>query len=142
MLVQQFDVREGEVTAFAFTFALPLAVHIYFGHLHRVAHLGRERRDSQRAAWRLLQPQDVGYSGAGRVGGGVAALVSMNLSKQGLTANSKVQVGEGGDRKFKVVRAGSTSTITFKKKPFHALMCNWRHLHGCKSLGDASFLPG
>lgn len=44
MLVQQFDVREGEVTTFAFTFALPLAVHIYFGHLHSVAHLGRERR--------------------------------------------------------------------------------------------------
>lgn len=44
MLVQQFDVCEGEVTTFAFTFALPLAVHIYFGHLHSVAHLGRERR--------------------------------------------------------------------------------------------------
>lgn len=45
MLVQQFDVREGEVTTFAFTFALPLAVHIYFGHLHSVAHLGREREE-------------------------------------------------------------------------------------------------
>lgn len=44
VLVQQFDVREGEVTALAFTLALPLAVHIDFGHLHPVAHLGRERR--------------------------------------------------------------------------------------------------
>lgn len=44
VLVQQFDVREGEMTTFAFTFTLPLAVHIYFGHLHCVAHLRRERR--------------------------------------------------------------------------------------------------
>lgn len=43
VLVQQFDVREGEVATFAFTFALPLAVHVYFGHLHHVAHLPRER---------------------------------------------------------------------------------------------------
>lgn len=39
VLVQQFDVREGEVAALAFTFAFPLAVHVDFGHLHHVAHL-------------------------------------------------------------------------------------------------------
>lgn len=39
VLVQQFDVREGKVATFAFTFALPLAVHVDFGHLHQVAHL-------------------------------------------------------------------------------------------------------
>lgn len=48
VLVQQFDVREGEVAALAVTFALPLAVHVYFGHLHHVAHLGRERREKGR----------------------------------------------------------------------------------------------
>ena len=42
VLVQQFDVREGKVATFAFTFTLPLAVHVDFGHLHHVAHLGRE----------------------------------------------------------------------------------------------------
>lgn len=39
VLVQQFDVREGKVATFAFTFTLPLAVHVYFGHLHHIAHL-------------------------------------------------------------------------------------------------------
>lgn len=48
VLVQQFDVREGEVAALAVTFALPLAVHVYFGHLHHVAHLGREWREKGR----------------------------------------------------------------------------------------------
>lgn len=44
VLVQQFDVCEGKVATFAFTFTLPLAVHVYFGHLHHVAHLRREQR--------------------------------------------------------------------------------------------------
>lgn len=48
VLVQQFDVREGKVATLAFTFALPLAVHVYFGHLHHVAHLGREGREERR----------------------------------------------------------------------------------------------
>lgn len=39
VLVQQFDVCEGKVASFAFTFTLPLAVDVYFGHLHHVAHL-------------------------------------------------------------------------------------------------------
>lgn len=39
VLVQQFDVCEWEVAPFAFTFALPLPVHVDFGHLHHVAHL-------------------------------------------------------------------------------------------------------
>lgn len=39
VLVQQFDVRERKVAMLAFTFALPLAVHVDFGHLHHVAHL-------------------------------------------------------------------------------------------------------
>lgn len=39
VLVQKFDVREGKVAALAFTFTLPLAVHVYFGHLHQVTHL-------------------------------------------------------------------------------------------------------
>lgn len=39
VLVQQFDMREGKVAALAFTFTLPLAVHVYFGHLHQVPHL-------------------------------------------------------------------------------------------------------
>lgn len=43
VLVQQFDMCEGKVTTLAFTFALPLAVHVYFGHLHHVAHLGNKR---------------------------------------------------------------------------------------------------
>lgn len=42
VLVHQFDVCEGKVATFAITFTLPLAVHIYFGHLHHVAHLERE----------------------------------------------------------------------------------------------------
>lgn len=45
VLVQQFDVCEGEVATLAFTFTLPLAVHVYFGHLHNVVHLGREGRE-------------------------------------------------------------------------------------------------
>lgn len=45
VLVQQFDVREGKVAALAFTFTFPLAVHVYFGHLHHIAHLGREGRE-------------------------------------------------------------------------------------------------
>lgn len=44
VLVQQFDVCEGKVATFAFTFPLPLAVHVYFGHLHHVAHLWEEGR--------------------------------------------------------------------------------------------------
>lgn len=47
VLVQQFDMCEGKVATFAFTFTLPLAVHIYFGHLHHIAQLGRERRDEK-----------------------------------------------------------------------------------------------
>ena len=47
VLVQQFDVREGKVATFAFTFALPLAVHVYFGHRHHIAHLGREGRERE-----------------------------------------------------------------------------------------------
>lgn len=42
VLVQQFDVCEGKVATFAFTFTLPLAVHVYFSHFHHVAHLERE----------------------------------------------------------------------------------------------------
>lgn len=49
----------------------------------------------------------------------MAALVSMNLSKQGLTANSKVQVSVGDAREVKAVWARSTDLITFlEKKPF------------------------
>lgn len=44
------------------------------------------------------------------------ALVSMNLSKQGLTANSKVQVSVGDDREVKAAWAHSTALITFLKK--------------------------
>ena len=44
VLVQQFDVCEGKVATFAFTFPLPLAVHVNFGHLHHIAHLGKEGR--------------------------------------------------------------------------------------------------
>lgn len=47
VLVQQFDVCEGKVATFAFTFALPLAVHVDFGHLHHIAHLGREGREER-----------------------------------------------------------------------------------------------
>lgn len=39
VLVDQFDVREGEVAPLAFAFALPLAVDVDFGHLHHIAHL-------------------------------------------------------------------------------------------------------
>lgn len=45
VLVQQFDVCEGKVATFAFTFTLPLAVHVYFGHLHHITHLGRDGRE-------------------------------------------------------------------------------------------------
>lgn len=48
VLVQQFDVCEGEVATFAFTFTLPLAIHVYFGHLHPVAHLGKDRRKKKK----------------------------------------------------------------------------------------------
>lgn len=48
VLVQQFDVCEGEVATLAFTFALPLAVHVYFGHLHHVAHLRGDGREERR----------------------------------------------------------------------------------------------
>lgn len=44
VLVQQFDVCERKVATFAFTLPLPLAVHVYFGHLHHVTHLGEEER--------------------------------------------------------------------------------------------------
>lgn len=47
VLVQQFDVCEGKVATFAFTFTLPLAVHVYFGHHHGIAHLGREGREKR-----------------------------------------------------------------------------------------------
>lgn len=47
VLVQQFDVCEGEVAVLAFTFALPLAVHVYFGHHHHVAHLRRDGREER-----------------------------------------------------------------------------------------------
>lgn len=40
-------------------------------------------------------------------------LVSMNLSKQGLTPNSKVQVSVGDDREVKAARAQSAGPITF-----------------------------
>lgn len=43
VLVQQPDVREGEVAALALALALPLAVHIDLGHLHHVAHLHGEK---------------------------------------------------------------------------------------------------
>ncbi|MEQ2157853.1 hypothetical protein GOODEAATRI_006102 [Goodea atripinnis] len=49
VLVQQFDVRERKVAMLAFTFALPLAAHVYFGHLHHVAHLrGEGTHEEQR----------------------------------------------------------------------------------------------
>lgn len=51
VLVQQFDVCEGKVAALAFTFALPLAVDVDFGHLHHVAHLEEAR---ERGRDRLL----------------------------------------------------------------------------------------
>lgn len=38
-LFQQSDVGEGEVTSFAFTLTLPLAVHVDLGHLDGVTHL-------------------------------------------------------------------------------------------------------
>lgn len=47
VLVQQFDMCKGEVATLAFTFALPLAVHVYFGHLHHVAHLRRDGREER-----------------------------------------------------------------------------------------------
>lgn len=49
MLVQQFDVCEGKVATLSFTFPLPLAIYIYFGHLHHVAHLWRKGRERVRA---------------------------------------------------------------------------------------------
>lgn len=52
VLVQQFDVCEGEVASLPFTFALPLAVHVYFGHLHHVAHLRRDGREERRESFR------------------------------------------------------------------------------------------
>lgn len=60
VLVQQFDVCEGKVATFAFTFALPLAVHVYFGHLHHVAHLreGGEREKRQSSAVRSHYKQE------------------------------------------------------------------------------------
>lgn len=54
-------------------------------------------------------------------GTGVAPLVSMNLSKQGLTANSKVQVRVDDDREVKAVWAHSTGPITILKRTFHVL---------------------
>lgn len=54
----------------------------------------------------------------------------MNLSKQGLTANSKVQVSVGDDREVKAIWAHSTGPITFWKKTFHVLMYKLCHLHG------------
>lgn len=60
VLVQQFDVCEGEVATFAFTFTLPLAVHVYFGHLHHVAHLGKERRGEKKGMrYERVQQQGV-----------------------------------------------------------------------------------
>lgn len=62
----------------------------------------------------------------------------MNLSKQGLTANSKVQVSVDDDREVKAVLAHSTGPITFFKKIiFHVLMRNRPHLHGYKFLFKA-----
>lgn len=62
----------------------------------------------------------------------MAALVSMNLSKQGLTANSKVQVsvGDGGEVKAVWVSEHRSDNLFGKKKTFHVLMYKLRHLHG------------
>lgn len=48
VLVQQFDVREGKVASLAFTFPLPLAVDVYFGHLHHIAHLEDKEKVERR----------------------------------------------------------------------------------------------
>lgn len=47
VLVQQLHVRERKVAMLSFTFALPLAIHVYFGHLHHVAHLGGRKREHE-----------------------------------------------------------------------------------------------
>lgn len=47
VLVQQFDVREGKVATLAFALPFPLAIHVYFGHLHHVAHLQKRKRGDE-----------------------------------------------------------------------------------------------
>lgn len=49
-LFQQSDVGEGEVTLFAFTLTLPLAVHVDLGHLDGVAHLTKTQ-NKQRSGY-------------------------------------------------------------------------------------------